>query len=119
MNRSRSGAEETDVSITPPKTWAVGAPAVANALRYSLEQTTVRRTALTLLNLDRTRDFDCPGGAWPEPDPAHPETNVLVPLDSTAEISNTPTWKGIVVRLERTTTGAAGATDTAPRSDGP
>jgi molybdopterin-dependent oxidoreductase alpha subunit len=29
-----------------------------------------------------------------------PETNVLVPLDSTAETSNTPTSKSIVVRLE-------------------
>ncbi|NUP52541.1 MAG: FdhF/YdeP family oxidoreductase [Catenulispora sp.] len=29
-----------------------------------------------------------------------PETNVLVPLDSTADISNTPTSKAIVVRLE-------------------
>jgi anaerobic selenocysteine-containing dehydrogenase len=31
-----------------------------------------------------------------------PETNVLVPLDSTADVSNTPTSKSIVVRLERT-----------------
>lgn len=31
-----------------------------------------------------------------------PETNVLVPLDSTADDSNTPTSKSIVVRLERT-----------------
>ena len=31
-----------------------------------------------------------------------PETNVLVPLDSTAEVSNTPTSKSIFVRLERT-----------------
>ncbi|HEX4789836.1 MAG TPA: FdhF/YdeP family oxidoreductase [Actinospica sp.] len=30
-----------------------------------------------------------------------PETNVLVPLDSTADTSNTPTSKSIVVRLER------------------
>jgi molybdopterin-dependent oxidoreductase alpha subunit len=30
----------------------------------------------------------------------YPETNVLVPLDSVAEISNCPTSKGIVVRLE-------------------
>jgi molybdopterin-dependent oxidoreductase alpha subunit len=29
-----------------------------------------------------------------------PETNVLVPLDSTAETSNTPTSKSIVIRLE-------------------
>jgi hypothetical protein len=30
----------------------------------------------------------------------YPETNVLVPLDSVADISNTPTSKGIIVRLE-------------------
>ncbi|RMB61251.1 FdhF/YdeP family oxidoreductase [Tessaracoccus antarcticus] len=30
-----------------------------------------------------------------------PETNVLVPLDSTAEFSNTPTSKSVVIRLEK------------------
>ena len=30
----------------------------------------------------------------------YPETNVLVPLDSVAELSNTPTSKGVFVRLE-------------------
>ena len=30
----------------------------------------------------------------------YPETNVLVPLDSVAEVSNTPTSKGVFVRLE-------------------
>jgi molybdopterin-dependent oxidoreductase alpha subunit len=35
-----------------------------------------------------------------------PETNVLVPLDSTADVSNTPTSKAIVVRLEPATEGA-------------
>jgi len=29
-----------------------------------------------------------------------PETNVLVPLDSTAEVSNTPTSKSIIIRLQ-------------------
>ena len=29
----------------------------------------------------------------------YPETNVLVPLDSVADVSNTPTSKGVVVRL--------------------
>jgi anaerobic selenocysteine-containing dehydrogenase len=29
-----------------------------------------------------------------------PETNVLVPLDSTAQVSNTPTSKSVVVRLD-------------------
>jgi len=33
-----------------------------------------------------------------------PETNVLVPLDSTADTSNTPTSKSIVIRLEQTRT---------------
>jgi molybdopterin-dependent oxidoreductase alpha subunit len=31
-----------------------------------------------------------------------PEANVLVPLDSTAEVSNTPTSKSVVIRLEHT-----------------
>ena len=35
----------------------------------------------------------------------YPETNVLLPLDSVAEISNQPTAKGIVVRLEPTAPG--------------
>jgi molybdopterin-dependent oxidoreductase alpha subunit len=30
-----------------------------------------------------------------------PEANVLVPLDATAEVSNTPTSKSVVIRLER------------------
>ncbi|MFF5208851.1 FdhF/YdeP family oxidoreductase [Streptosporangium sp. NPDC000396] len=34
-----------------------------------------------------------------------PETNVLVPLDSVAETSNTPTSKSVVVRLSRHTPG--------------
>ena len=38
----------------------------------------------------------------------YPETNVLVPLDSVAEISNTPTSKGVIVRFEPTTPSAAG-----------
>ncbi|GAA5206970.1 FdhF/YdeP family oxidoreductase [Microbacterium kyungheense] len=32
----------------------------------------------------------------------YPETNVLVPLDSVADVSGTPTSKSVVVRLERT-----------------
>ncbi len=40
----------------------------------------------------------------------YPETNVLVPLDSVADISNQPTSKGIVVRLEPTSDRAAPTT---------
>ncbi|MFH8371303.1 FdhF/YdeP family oxidoreductase [Streptomyces sp. NPDC018031] len=35
----------------------------------------------------------------------YPETNVLVPLDATADTSNTPASKSLVVRLERATPG--------------
>jgi anaerobic selenocysteine-containing dehydrogenase len=38
-----------------------------------------------------------------------PETNVLVPLDSTAQVSNTPTSKSVVVRLVPATGPAAPA----------
>ncbi|MGW1795684.1 FdhF/YdeP family oxidoreductase [Streptomyces sp. NPDC001984] len=58
-----------DLSVTPPKQWATGVPAVTHALEYSLEQTSVRRTALTLLNINQVKGFDCPGCAWPEPAP--------------------------------------------------
>ncbi|GAA0682077.1 FdhF/YdeP family oxidoreductase [Kitasatospora atroaurantiaca] len=60
---------EEGLTVTPPKSWAAGVPAVRHALAYSLEQTSVRRTALTLLNLNQAAGMDCPGCAWPEPGP--------------------------------------------------
>ncbi|MEU6915041.1 FdhF/YdeP family oxidoreductase [Streptomyces olindensis] len=46
-----------------------------------------------------------------------PETNVLVPLDSTAAVSNTPTSKSVVVRLEPRSAGArSGGTTARPPS---
>ncbi|MDI3407023.1 FdhF/YdeP family oxidoreductase [Streptomyces cavernicola] len=56
-----------DLAVTPPKSWATGVPAVTHALQYSLGQTSVRRTALTLLNINQAKGIDCPGCAWPEP----------------------------------------------------
>ena len=34
----------------------------------------------------------------------YPETNVLVPLDATADTSNTPASKSVIVRLEQSAT---------------
>lgn len=177
MDRSRSTAKETDVSIAPPKTCAAGVPAVAvftrnsyailrapqghlllQTLRSHDQWNTVpytdndlcrgvqgtrhvvlvspadvtvlgpsdgERVDLVSVRTDGTerRAEDLRLVTYPTaPGCAaayYPQTNVLVPLDSTAEISNTPTSKGIVVGLQRTTTPAAGATATAPRSDGP
>src|SRR5919112_6883440 len=62
---------QDDLTVTPPKTWAAGVPAVAHALEYSLAQTSPRRTALTLLNLNQDGGIDCPGCAWPEPKHRH------------------------------------------------
>ncbi|MFC7340341.1 FdhF/YdeP family oxidoreductase [Saccharopolyspora griseoalba] len=64
-----------DLSVTPPKKWATGLPAVAHALQYSLTQTSPRRTALTLFNLNQGNGIDCPGCAWPDPDPKHRPMN--------------------------------------------
>ncbi|QNS02604.1 FdhF/YdeP family oxidoreductase [Streptomyces xanthii] len=64
-----------DLSVTPPKEWATGVPAVTHALEYSLGQTSVRRTALTLLNINQVKGFDCPGCAWPEPKPGKRHKN--------------------------------------------
>ena len=33
----------------------------------------------------------------------YPECNVLVPLDSTADVSGTPTSKSVIVRVEKAT----------------
>lgn len=99
MDRSRSGAEETDVSITPPKTCAVGVPAVANPA--------------VLLGLPGL----CLAGNGP-PSPA-PQRGLR---EGTKHVSNEATSGGEHDHpsrlLERTTSGATGATATAPRSNG-
>jgi hypothetical protein len=45
-----------DPKVTPPKQWATGVPAETHAIQYSLERTSLRRTALTLLNINHARD---------------------------------------------------------------
>jgi anaerobic selenocysteine-containing dehydrogenase len=61
-------SNDEDLKVTPPRQWATGAPAVTHALEYSLEQTSPRRTALTLLTINQANGTDCPGCAWPEPE---------------------------------------------------
>ena len=67
--------EKGELSVTAPKTWATGAPAVVHALRYALGQTSPKRTALTLLTINQAKGFDCPGCAWPEPAPGRRHRN--------------------------------------------
>ncbi|MGW1747023.1 FdhF/YdeP family oxidoreductase [Streptomyces sp. NPDC002092] len=69
------GADEGELSVSAPKTWATGAPAVVHALKYALGQTSPKRTALTLLSINQAKGFDCPGCAWPEPAPGERHRN--------------------------------------------
>jgi molybdopterin-dependent oxidoreductase alpha subunit len=69
--------EEPDdrLSVTPPKDWAAGVPAVTHAITYSLSQTSARRTGLTLLTMNQVDGIDCPGCAWADPSPGHRHIN--------------------------------------------
>src|SRR5689334_17840406 len=54
--------------VKPPKKSAAGVPAVMYALEYSLEQTSLVRTAINLLSINQADGIDCPGCACPEPE---------------------------------------------------
>lgn len=75
MKKPPSEEPDEELTVTEPPKWAVGAPAVAHALEYSLEETTVRRTGVTLLNMNQVDGIDCPGCAWPDPSPGRRHRN--------------------------------------------
>ena len=62
---------DANLKITHAKSWAAGVPGVAAALKMSVEQMGIRRSALTLLRVNQPDGFDCPGCAWPEPHHTH------------------------------------------------
>ncbi|MFJ4277547.1 FdhF/YdeP family oxidoreductase [Streptomyces massasporeus] len=66
---------ETTLSVTSPKKWAAGAPAVVHALGYSLEQTSPRKTGVDLLAMNQVGGIDCPGCAWADPAPGRRHRN--------------------------------------------
>ncbi|WP_431962675.1 FdhF/YdeP family oxidoreductase [Nocardia sp. bgisy134] len=59
--------DESALTVTAPKEQAAGITAVAVALKRSVEEMGVVRTARTLTRLNQVNGFDCPGCAWPEP----------------------------------------------------
>ncbi|MEU7765521.1 FdhF/YdeP family oxidoreductase [Nocardia sp. NPDC049190] len=59
--------DESRLTVTPPKEQAAGVTAVAVALKRSMEEMGVLRTARTLSRVNQVHGFDCPGCAWPEP----------------------------------------------------
>jgi molybdopterin-dependent oxidoreductase alpha subunit len=62
---------DRDLAVGEPKRVAAGLPSVTSALAVGVSQMGVRRTALTLLRVNQTDGFDCPGCAWPEPGAGH------------------------------------------------
>ncbi|MFJ3091410.1 FdhF/YdeP family oxidoreductase [Streptomyces sp. NPDC086838] len=66
---------ETALSVTPPKRWAAGVPAVVHALEYSLEQTSAGKTGVDLLAMNQVGGIDCPGCAWADPAPGRRHRN--------------------------------------------
>jgi molybdopterin-dependent oxidoreductase alpha subunit len=62
----KQNIDESKLSLTKPKTTAVGLPAVANALKISLEQMGPLRSIQTLMAVNQVDGFDCMGCAWPE-----------------------------------------------------
>jgi molybdopterin-dependent oxidoreductase alpha subunit len=60
-----------DLTITTPKQYAAGLPAVKSSLEHAYRQMGVKRTLLTLVAVNQKKGFDCPGCAWPEGDHRH------------------------------------------------
>ncbi|MFJ4694269.1 FdhF/YdeP family oxidoreductase [Streptomyces sp. NPDC088766] len=70
------GDEPTEaLTVTPPKKWAAGVPAVVHAVEYSLEETSPRNAGHTLLAMNQVGGIDCPGCAWADPAPGNRHRN--------------------------------------------
>lgn len=66
--RAQPPEESTTVQIKPISKVAGGVPAAVQALKSAWSEMGVVRGTRTLLQLNQTGGFDCPGCAWPEPD---------------------------------------------------
>ncbi|MFB7507855.1 FdhF/YdeP family oxidoreductase [Streptomyces broussonetiae] len=75
MTKPPSEEPEDDLTVTRPRTWAAGVPAVVHALEYSLEQTSLAKTGVDLLTMNQVGGIDCPGCAWADPTPGHRHRN--------------------------------------------
>ncbi|MFJ7073671.1 FdhF/YdeP family oxidoreductase [Streptomyces sp. NPDC098781] len=75
MQKPPGEEPQEDLSVTPPKTWAAGVPAVVHALEYSLEQTSPKTAGVDLLTINQVGGIDCPGCAWADPAAGHRHRN--------------------------------------------
>ncbi|CAM5725937.1 hypothetical protein STENM223S_08481 [Streptomyces tendae] len=109
--KSRQGEAVQAYREAGPETGRRRAPRHRSHPPHGAPAVGVKRTALTLLSVNREDGVDagrpvsvsCTDGTGLRAR-VHPETNVLVPLDATADVSNTPASKSVVVRLEQSAT---------------
>jgi formate dehydrogenase major subunit len=66
--------DQDDMTLDGPEDWATGLPAIVVSMKRAQAEMGVVDTARSLLKLNHTDGFDCPGCAWPDPDPAHRKT---------------------------------------------
>jgi anaerobic selenocysteine-containing dehydrogenase len=69
MPPPRTDVDPRSIEQKQPRRTAVGLPAIGVAVQRSVEQMGVTRTVRTLGRLNQADGFDCPGCAWPDPDP--------------------------------------------------
>lgn len=60
--------EKTVPTITKPKDFAAGLPALVSSLKHIKDEMNLRTCAKTLFSVNQMSGFDCPGCAWPDPD---------------------------------------------------
>jgi len=58
-----------DIHVKGRETSSVGVPAVRHAVQIAVAEMGVVRGTRTLLAMNQTDGFDCPGCAWPDPSP--------------------------------------------------
>ncbi|MFD4789199.1 FdhF/YdeP family oxidoreductase [Streptomyces sp. NPDC058459] len=75
MKKAPKHEPDEPLTVSPPKKWAAGVPAVTHALEYSLDEASPRTTATTLLTMNQVGGIDCPGCAWADPAPGHRHLN--------------------------------------------
>ena len=60
--------EFNEISLTDPKEYAAGIPAIISSLQFIKNEVGVGKGIKLLKNMNQMGGFDCPGCAWPDPD---------------------------------------------------
>ncbi|MFI5074835.1 MAG: hypothetical protein ACHP7G_07465, partial [Actinomycetales bacterium] len=63
--------DESQLEVTPQQDASAGVTAVGVSMDRAVRSMGVSRATRSLLKLNQVDGFDCPGCAWPDPDPGH------------------------------------------------